>query len=69
MICTALFMDGSWLVKLLPMENIEQEDFDYFFGELAFPTAKEFWDVVPEYFPPHIKLPYAKPKKKKESKK
>ena len=44
-----------------------------FFGELAFPTAEEFWDVVPEYFPmgfpPHIKLPYAKPKKKKESKK
>lgn len=51
MICTALFMDGSWLAKLLPMENIEQEDFDYFFGELAFPTAEEFWDVVPEYFP------------------
>lgn len=70
-ICTALFMDGGWLAKLLPMENIEQEDFDCFFGELAFPTADEFCDVVPEYFPtgfpPHLKLPYAEPKKKKKS--
>lgn len=72
-ICSALFMDGGWLAKLLPMENIGQEDFDSFFGELAFPTAEEFWDVVPEYFPtgfpPHLKLPYAKPKKKKQNRK
>ena len=44
-----------------------QNDFDDFFGADAFPDAKEFWDVVPDYFPqgipPQIKLPYPKPKK------
>ena len=65
-VCTALFMDGEWLSNLLPLEKITQEDFDDFFGAEAFPDAKEFWEVVPGYFPlgipPHLETPYPKPK-------
>lgn len=66
-ICTALFMDGEWLSEFLPLEKIGQEDFDDFFGAEAFSDAEEFWDVVPGFFPlgipPHIELPYPRPRK------
>ena len=68
-VCTALFMDGAWLSEILPLDKIGQEDFDEFFGADVFADAEEFWDVVPDYFPqgipPHIKLPYPKPKKRR----
>ena len=67
-ICDALFFGGVWLADLLPMENIVQEDFDFYFGEEAFPGEEEFRDVAPGFFPdgfpPHLELPYAKPEKR-----
>ena len=60
-ICNALFFGGSWLSDLFPMEKITQEDFDFYFGEEAFPDAEEFWDVAPGFFPngfpSHLRLP------------
>ncbi|MBP5239452.1 MAG: hypothetical protein J6Z15_02545, partial [Oscillospiraceae bacterium] len=72
-ICQALLFEGSWLAEanLLPLEKITQEDFDFSFGAIPFPTAKEFWDVAPGYFPkgfpPHIRLPFPKPGGRRES--
>ena len=69
-ICQALLFDGDWLAEanLLPLEKISQEDFDDSFGATPFPTAEEFWDVVPGYFPtgfpPHIRLPFPPPESK-----
>ena len=66
-ICQALLFEGDWLAEenLLPLEKITQEDFDFSFGAIPFPTAEEFWDVAPGYFPkgfpPHIRLPFPKP--------
>ena len=66
-ICQALFFDGVWLAeaKLLPMEKISQEDFDYYFGATPFPTPEDFWEEAPGYFPagfpPHIRLPFPAP--------
>ena len=66
-ICQALLFDGEWLAEadLLPLEKITQEDFDNSFGATPFPTAEEFWEVVPGYFPtgfpPHIRLPFPHP--------
>ena len=73
-ICQALLFEGDWLAEanLLPLERITQEDFDFSFGAVPFPTAEEFWDVAPGYFPngfpPHIRPPFPAPAhKKKES--
>jgi len=66
-VCQALLFDGQWLAEadLLPLERISQEDFDDSFGATPFPTAEEFWDVAPGYFPtgfpPHIRLPFPPP--------
>ena len=68
-VCDALFFGGGLLDDLLPLGNIAQEDFDFYFGAEAFPDAEEFWDVAPGFFPhgfpPHLELPYAKPKKQR----
>ena len=68
-ICNALFFGGEWLSDLFPMENITQDDFDFYFGREAFADAEEFWDVAPGFFPhgfpPHLELPYPKPKKRR----
>ena len=70
-ICNALFFGGNWLSDYFPMENITQDDFNFYFGKEAFVDAEEFWDVAPGYFPrgfpPHLKLPYPKPDKKNRS--
>ncbi|MBO4647088.1 MAG: hypothetical protein J5806_02915 [Lentisphaeria bacterium] len=64
-ICNALFFGGSWLSDLFPMEKITQEDFDFYFGEEAFPDAEEFWNVAPGFFPngfpSHLRLPFPPP--------
>ena len=66
-VCQALLFEGQWLAEedLLPLEKIEQEDFDDSFGATPFPTAEEFWGVAPGYFPkgfpPHVKLPFPPP--------
>ena len=64
-ICNALFFGGAWLSDLFPMENITQEDFDFYFGEEAFPDAEEFWDASPGFFPngfpSHLRLPFPPP--------
>ena len=43
-ICQALLFEGDWLAEadLLPLEKITQEDFDYSFGAVPFPTPEEF---------------------------
>lgn len=71
-VCLALLFGGVWLAEagLLPLEKITQADFDANFGKIPFPTAEEFWDVAPGYFPagfpPHIRLPFPVPDGKEE---
>lgn len=61
-ICNALFFGGEWLSDLFPLENITQEDFDFYFGGEAFADAEEFWEVAPGFFPGgfprHLELPF-----------
>ena len=68
-ICNSLFFGGDWLSDLFPTENIAQDDFDFYFGKEAFADAEDFWDVAPGFFPhgfpPHLNLPYPKPKKRR----
>lgn len=72
-ICQALSFEGQWLVEhdLLPLEKITQEDFDFYFGATPFPTAEEFWDVAPGYFPKgfpqHVKLPFPPIERRKKA--
>lgn len=66
-ICNALFFGGAWLSELFPMENITQDDFDFYFGKEAFADAGEFRDVAPGFFPHgfprHLRLPFPSEKR------
>ena len=56
--CTIIFLDGDWLAHLMPLENIEQEDFDNTFvcDPDDFSCREDVSKYIAAYFPDH-KIP------------
>ena len=64
-ICMCLALEGEWLAPLLPLENIEQEDFDNILvcDPDEYKSEDEFLELVGARFPdrvipPHLNYPH-----------
>ena len=64
-ICMCLALEGEWLAPLLPLENIEQEDFDNILvcDPDEYESEDEFLELVGARFPdrvipPHLNYPH-----------